>query len=130
MSADGHHTIKEVVVDGISSLDEPSIEWGWHQHSRKVGLAVGGFFVLFLLGMLFGNHIGNVENIWLVAVALLLAAWMAVSLRPKKDEHAKRTQVFGLPSDHYSVTAAAASGAVSAGKRATTGTSASHAATN
>ena len=49
MSADGHHTSKEIVVDGISTLDEPSVEWGWHQHSRKVGLVTGGFFVLFLL---------------------------------------------------------------------------------
>ena len=51
MSADGHHTIKETVVDGISSVDEPSVGWGWHQHSRKVGVAVGGFFVLFLLSV-------------------------------------------------------------------------------
>ena len=38
MSADGHHTSKEIVVGGISSLDEPSVQWGWHQHNRKVGL--------------------------------------------------------------------------------------------
>lgn len=112
MSADGHHTSKEIVVEGISSLDEPSVEWGWHKHSAKVGWAVGGFFVLFMLGMLFGNHIGNVENIWLVAVAAGLAFWMIRSLRPKKDETAKRSRVFQLPSDHYAVSGAAATGTV------------------
>lgn len=103
MSADGH-TSAEVVVDGVSSLDEPSVEWGWHKHSAKVGWAVGGFFVLFLLGMLFGNHIGNVENLWLVATAAVLAIWMFVSIGPRKVDPAKGTKVYEVPSDHYSVT--------------------------
>ncbi|MBB0991622.1 MULTISPECIES: DUF2631 domain-containing protein [Dietzia] len=114
MSADGHHTSKEIVVDGISTLDEPSVEWGWHQHSRKVGLVTGGFFVLFLLAMLFGNHIGRVEDIWLVAVAVFLAIWMFLSLRPKKDDTLKRNRVFEVSSDHYAVVGAAASGHVGA----------------
>ena len=108
MSADGH-TTKEIVVDGISSLDEPSVEWGWHKHSVKIGWAVGGFFVLFLLGMLFGNHIGHVEDIWLIALAVILLIWMASSMRPKK---AKPVRVFEVPSDHYSVTGNVATGSV------------------
>ncbi|NLD85650.1 MAG: DUF2631 domain-containing protein [Actinomycetales bacterium] len=108
MSADGH-TTKEIVVDGISSLDEPSIEWGWHQHSVKVGAAVGGFFVLFMLAMLIGNHVGNVENIWLVAIALMLVIWMVRSLRPRKPASDK---VLELPSDHYSVAGNVATGTV------------------
>ena len=115
MSADGHST-KEIVVDGISSLDEPSVQWGWHQHSTKVGWAVGGFFVLFLLGMLFGNHVGNVENLWLVAVAAVLLFWMVLSLRPKKDRYAKSHKVYAVPSDHYSVATHVATGAVTAAR--------------
>ena len=115
MSADGHST-KEIVVDGINSLDEPSVEWGWHKHSAKVGWAVGGFFVLFLLGMLFGNHIGNVENLYLVSIAVILLIWMAISLRPKKDTTAKRNKVFAVPTDHYSVVAGAATGSVTAAR--------------
>ena len=111
MSADGH-TTQEVVVDGISSVDEPSVMWGWHQHSRKVGWTVGGFFVLFMLGMLFGNHVGNVENLWLVAIAAILLIWMALSLRPKKDHYAKSHKVYAVPSDHYSVAGSVASGSV------------------
>ena len=112
MSADGHHTSKEIVVDGISTLDEPSVEWGWHQHSRKVGLPVGGFFVLFLLAMLFGNHIGRVEDIWLVSIAVFLAVWMFLALRPKKDDTLKKSRIFEPPADHYSVVEAASTGAV------------------
>lgn len=115
MSADGHST-KEIVVDGISSIDEPSVQWGWHKHSAKVGWVVGGFFVLFMLGMLFGNHIGNVENLWLVAIAACLLIWMIISLRPKKDHYAKSHRVFEVPSDHYSVVAGAASGSVAAAR--------------
>ena len=113
MSADGH-TSAEVVVDGVSSLDEPSVEWGWHKHSAKVGWAVGGFCGLFLLGMLFGNHIGNVENIWLVAIAAFLLIWMILSLRPKKDTYAKSHKVFSVPSDHYAVAGGVATGAIAA----------------
>lgn len=115
MSADGHST-KEIVVDGISSLDEPSVEWGWHKHSAKVGWATGGFFVLFLLAMLFGNHVGNVENLWLVGVAAFLAIWMIIALRPKKDTYAKRHRVFEVPSDHYSVVGGATAGSITAAR--------------
>lgn len=114
MSTDGHHTSKEIVVEGISSLDEPSVEWGWHQHSRKVGLPVGGFFVLFLLALLFGNHIGQVENIWLVSIAALLAISMVLALRPKKDATLRKSRIHELPADHYSVVEAASTGAVGA----------------
>lgn len=115
MSADGHST-KEIVVNGINSLDEPSVEWGWHKHSAKVGWAVGGFFVLFLLGMLFGNHIGNVENVYLVGIAAILLIWMVISLRPKKDTSARSHKVYAVPSDHYSVLAGAATGSITAAR--------------
>lgn len=115
MSEHGHHTITENVVDGISSVDEPSVGWGWHQHSRKVGILVGGFFVLFLLGMLFGNHIGNVENIWLVSIAVFLAIWMFLALGPQKDKTAERSRVYELPADHYALSAAPTRGAVETG---------------
>ena len=115
MSENGHHTIKENVVDGISSVDEPSVGWGWHYHSRKVGLYVGGFFVLFLLSMLFGNHIGNVENLWLVSIAAFLAIWMFLALRPQKDKTAERSRIYELPTGHYALSAAPTRDAVEAG---------------
>ncbi|MGN0099908.1 DUF2631 domain-containing protein [Dietzia sp. CH92] len=110
MSADGHHTSREIVVNGISSVEEPSVAWGWHTHSRKVGVVVGGFFVLFLLAMLFGNHIGRVENIWLVSIAAFLAIWMVLSLRPAKDKTLKKSRVYEIAPDHYAAAASVAIG--------------------
>lgn len=112
MSADGHHTSKEIVINNISSIDEPSVWWGWHQHSAKVGWAVGGFFTLFLFSLYFGNHIGNVENLWLLSIGVLLAISMIILLRPKKDDTAKKNRVYAVPSDHYSVVNATATGSV------------------
>lgn len=112
MSAHGHHASKETVVEGISSLDEPSVEWGWHQHSSKVGWVVGGFFVLFLLAMLIGNHVGNVENLWLLGIAAVAAIWMVSSLRKGKDKTLQQSRIYELPRDHYSLVDTAASGAV------------------
>lgn len=116
MSADGHHTSNEVIVDGISSEDEPSVGWGWHQHSRKVGVPVGGFFILFLLAMLFGNHIGNVENIWLVSLAAILTIWLVLAMRPQKDQTAKRNRVYELPAHHYALTSTPGANALGAGR--------------
>lgn len=110
MNADGHHTSREIVVNGISSVDEPSVAWGWHKHSRMVGVAVGGFFVLFLLAMLFGNHIGRVENIWLVSIAAFLAIWMVISLRPKKDDTLKKSRIHEVSAHHYAAASAVATG--------------------
>ncbi|GAA3337833.1 hypothetical protein GCM10020358_15650 [Amorphoplanes nipponensis] len=33
-----------------------------------------------LLAMLFGNHEGNTENIWLIGTALLLIGWVLVDV--------------------------------------------------
>src|SRR5699024_3275035 len=65
VSADRQHTMREDVVSRISTVGEPSVTGGWNEHSRKVGVVVCVFVVLFLLGRLFGNHLGHVEDIWL-----------------------------------------------------------------
>lgn len=103
MSADGHHQHREVVIDGISSLDEPSVGWGWHQHSRKVGQIVGWAFVAFLLCLLVGNHRGRVEDVWIVLVAASLATGLVMAARKGKDDTAKRNRVYEVAEDHYSL---------------------------
>lgn len=40
----------------------------------KVARGLGVIIILALLAMLFGNHEGNVENIWLIGLAVLVAA--------------------------------------------------------
>ena len=101
----GGHDKQEVVINGISSLDEPSIEWGWHKHSKKIGQWVGWLFTLFLLAMIIGNHEGNVENLWVIAIALVLAIWLVLKARTPdpKVEEAKRSRVAEMPSGHYTL---------------------------
>ena len=78
---------KEEIYNGVSTSDVPSAQWGWSGMSKRSLQIAGWISVLFLLGMLFGNHPGNVENIWLVAIAALFAIgllWHAFSPQGKQ----------------------------------------------
>ncbi|MHC1560375.1 DUF2631 domain-containing protein [Actinomycetospora sp. C-140] len=66
---DDHHA-PAVVVNGVSSDDEPSVEWGWHGHYPKVARLAGFVVAAVLLIMLWGNHVGKQEDIWLIALAI------------------------------------------------------------
>ncbi|MGV9712368.1 DUF2631 domain-containing protein [Gordonia sp. NPDC003424] len=64
--------------------DAPSARFGWHGQARKSFLIAGWFFVAFLLLMMIGNHRGHVEDIWLIATALVLAYFLIkASFGPK-----------------------------------------------
>lgn len=68
---------KAVVVNGVSSDDEPSVAWGWHGHYPKVARLSGFLVAAICLIMLWGNHVGGQEDIWLVVFAV---AFFALSL--------------------------------------------------
>jgi hypothetical protein len=64
--------------------DAPSEEWGWHGHWGE--FAPRGKAVLLWLGVfglvclaLFGNQVSNVENYWLIGIAILMAIWIVRS---------------------------------------------------
>ena len=59
-----------VVVNGVSSDDEPSVEWGWHGHYPKVARFAGFLVAAILAVMVIGNHTGKQEDIWLVVLAV------------------------------------------------------------
>ena len=59
-----------VVVNGVSSDEEPSVEWGWHGHYPKVARFAGFVVAAVLLVMIIGNHVGKDEDIWLVVLAV------------------------------------------------------------
>ncbi len=76
----------------IDPADEPSVEWGWHGGFPK-GTQIAGWFCTFgTLAMLFGNHQGILSgggqlaqaDIWLIAVAVVLAVGLLVDLRRKR----------------------------------------------
>lgn len=65
------HAKEAEVYNGVSTDDVPSAAWGWSEIPRSALLLSGVIGGLFLLGMLFGNHVGNVENYVLVVLAVL-----------------------------------------------------------
>lgn len=65
-----HRDDAAVVVNGVSSDDEPSVEWGWHGHYPKTARFAGFVVAAILLIMLWGNHVGRQEDIWLVVLAV------------------------------------------------------------
>lgn len=74
--------------------DAPSEQWGWHGSWRQfaprgsralIWLGIIGCFV-----MLFGNHVSNVENWWLIAIGLLLIFWLVMGeIRIRKERQRK-----------------------------------------
>lgn len=56
---------------GVDPADVPSAEWGWSKQNPRTWHIVGLFIVGFLLLMLKGNHVGRVEDWFLIAFAAL-----------------------------------------------------------
>lgn len=65
-----HRDDAAVVVNGVPSDEEPSVEWGWHGHYPKTARLAGFVVGAILLIMLWGNHVGREEDIWLVVLAV------------------------------------------------------------
>lgn len=57
----------------VDPADVPSAAWGWSKLTPRTWYALGVFVIVFLLGMLHGNHRGRVEDIWLISFAVLIA---------------------------------------------------------
>lgn len=57
---------------GVDVEDVPSANWGWSKENPTV-IHIGGVLsALFLLLMMHGNHVGRVEDIWLIGFAALI----------------------------------------------------------
>lgn len=69
----GHTSHEAVVVNGVSSDDEPSTAWGWHGHYPKVARFGGFICAAVCLILIHGNHVGKQEDIWLVFLAVVFA---------------------------------------------------------
>jgi hypothetical protein len=56
-------------TNGVDVEDVPSAGWGWSKENHKV-IQIGGILsAVFLLCMLRGNHVGKVEDIFLIVFA-------------------------------------------------------------
>ena len=62
---------------GVDVEDVPSAEWGWSKENYKL-IHIGGLVsAAFMLLMLRGNHVGHVEDAFLIAFAILLVVVVA-----------------------------------------------------
>jgi hypothetical protein len=57
--------------NGVDPAEVPSAAWGWSRINHRTWQGVGVFAVVFLLAMLRGNHVGHVENLFLIGFAAL-----------------------------------------------------------
>lgn len=58
----------------VDTADVPSAEWGWSKINPRTWHFTGLFIALFLLAMLRGNHVGHVEDWFLIIFAILTLA--------------------------------------------------------
>jgi hypothetical protein len=57
---------------GVDVEDVPSAEWGWSKENHRL-IHIGGLLsAVFLLAMMHGNHVGHVEDGFLIAFAVLI----------------------------------------------------------
>jgi Protein of unknown function (DUF2631) len=58
--------------DGVDVAEVPSAAWGWSRINHRNWHITGVITFGFLLAMLRGNHVGHVEDIFLIAFAALV----------------------------------------------------------
>lgn len=88
---------KPEIINGVSTADEPSAAWGWHGLGKRpvvISAIVGG---LFLLLMLVGNHIGHVEDVFLVVFAALCFVGALLVVFTPKIKQVKRVTAHNKP---------------------------------
>ena len=58
--------------DGVDVADVPSAKWGWSKINHRNWRVAGLLIVVLLLVFLRGNHVGHVEDLYLIGFALLV----------------------------------------------------------
>lgn len=96
----GSHEIAPEVHNGVSTLDEPSAAWGWHDIGRNAIQISGWVSVLILLGFNFGNHKGHVETIFLLTFAAVIALGLLIHMFQPKGRQVKKVTAHNKPIDH------------------------------
>jgi len=56
---------------GVDTAEVPSAAWGWSRINYRTWQFVGALVVIFLLAMLRGNHVGHIEDLFLIGFAAL-----------------------------------------------------------
>ncbi|WP_327150435.1 DUF2631 domain-containing protein [Nocardia sp. NBC_01329] len=73
MAATEVETTSDKVVTKVDPAEVPSAAWGWSGESRRTFQVAAVVVIIILLGMLWGNHDGKVEDLYLIGFAAALA---------------------------------------------------------
>jgi hypothetical protein len=57
--------------DGVHVADVPSAEWGWSKINYRTWHITGFLILGLLVAFVRGNHVGHVEDVWVIGFALL-----------------------------------------------------------
>ena len=57
--------------DDVDPAEVPSAKWGWSKINHRTWHIAGAFGIFFLVLMCHGNHVGKVEDIFLLVFAAL-----------------------------------------------------------
>ena len=88
------------IFNGVSTLDEPSAGWGWHNIGRGPVQIAGWVSVFFLLAYNFGNHKGHVETYFLGAITALLAIALLIDIFQPKLTQRRTLTAHNKPAGH------------------------------
>lgn len=55
---------------GVDTVEVPSAAWGWSRINHRTWQIAGLVGAIFLLAMLRGNHVGHVEDWYLIGFAV------------------------------------------------------------
>lgn len=58
--------------NGVDVEEVPSAAWGWSTENPRVLHIIGIVSALFLVAMTHGNHVGHVEDIFLIIFAVVI----------------------------------------------------------
>lgn len=73
----GHDPVTSPLDGYVLVPHERPEDWGWHQEFKVVPRIFGWIAVVSLVLMvLFGNHDGRVEDLWVIGVAAVIAAYL------------------------------------------------------
>ena len=64
--------------------DAPSARFGWHGVATRTFYIAGWVVFVLLFAMFYGNHVGHVEDIWLAAFGVIVAAFLLRGMLTKK----------------------------------------------
>ena len=74
-----------VATDSHPVEHERPEDWGWHGETGKWGRIGGWIAVLVTLTFLIGNHLGKVEDLWILGIALVMVIVLIRDSRHRKN---------------------------------------------